>query len=55
MHVGYWCERRKETYHYEEQNRWVDNMKIYLIENGVLWTVLFWLRIDTGGALLGTL
>jgi hypothetical protein len=32
--------------------RWIDNIKMDLLEIGVLWTGLVWLRIGTGGELL---
>jgi hypothetical protein len=32
--------------------RWVDHIKMDLIEDGVVWTGLIWLRIGTSGGLL---
>jgi hypothetical protein len=32
--------------------RWLDNIKMHLRENGVVWTGLFCLRIGTSGVLL---
>jgi hypothetical protein len=34
------------------RRRWIDNIKMDLLEIGVLWTGLVWLRIGTGGELL---
>jgi hypothetical protein len=35
--------------------RWEDNIKIYLIQDEVIWIELIWLRIGTnGGALVNT-
>jgi hypothetical protein len=31
------------------RHRWEDNIKMDLGENGVVWTGLIWLRIETGG------
>jgi hypothetical protein len=37
------------------RRRWLDNIRMGLIEvgGGVMWTGLVWLRIGTGGELLG--
>jgi hypothetical protein len=32
--------------------RWINNIKMNILEIGVLWTGLVWLRIGTGGELL---
>jgi hypothetical protein len=32
--------------------RWVDNIKMNLREDGLVWTGLMWLRIGTSGGLL---
>jgi hypothetical protein len=32
--------------------RWVDNIKMYLRQDGVVWTGSIWLRIGTSGGLL---
>jgi hypothetical protein len=32
--------------------RWIDNIKMDLLEIGLFWTELVWLRIGTGGELL---
>jgi hypothetical protein len=32
--------------------RWVNNIKMDLRENGMVWTGLIWLRIGTSGGLL---
>jgi hypothetical protein len=34
------------------RSAWVDNIKINLRNNGVVWTRLIWLRIGTSGGLL---
>jgi hypothetical protein len=34
------------------RNRWVDNIKMDLRQNGVLWTALIWFRIGTTEGLL---
>jgi hypothetical protein len=34
------------------RRRWVDNIKMYLRENGMVWIGLIWLRIGTSGELL---
>jgi hypothetical protein len=34
------------------RHRWVDNIRMDLSLDGVLWTALVWLRIGTGGQLL---
>jgi hypothetical protein len=34
------------------RRRWVDNIKMDLRENGMVWIGLMWLRIGTGGRLL---
>jgi hypothetical protein len=31
------------------RRRWIDNIKMDLLEIGLLWTGLVWLRIGTGG------
>jgi hypothetical protein len=36
------------------RRRWIDNIKMDLLEIGVLWTGLVWLRIGTGGEFLCT-
>jgi hypothetical protein len=35
MHIGYWCEIQKERNHWEDQDRWVDNIKMDLREVGL--------------------
>jgi hypothetical protein len=40
MLIGYWWESQKEREHWEDQNRWVDNIKMDLREirwDGVDW------------------
>jgi hypothetical protein len=32
--------------------RWVDNIRMDLVEDGVVWTGLVWLRVGTNGELL---
>jgi hypothetical protein len=34
------------------RRRWVDNMKIDIREDGMVWTVAIWLMIGTSGGLL---
>jgi hypothetical protein len=34
------------------RRRWVDNIKIDLRQDGMVWTGLIWLRISTSGRLL---
>jgi hypothetical protein len=34
------------------RRRWVDNIKMYLREDGMVWIGLIWLRIGTSGGLL---
>jgi hypothetical protein len=34
------------------RRRWVDNIKIYLRQDGMVWTGSIWLRIGTSGGLL---
>jgi hypothetical protein len=34
MHIGYWWELQKERDHWEDQDRWVDNIKMDLREIG---------------------
>jgi hypothetical protein len=34
------------------RRKWINNIKMDLLEKGVLWTGLVWLRIGTGGELL---
>jgi hypothetical protein len=34
------------------RRRWVDNIKIDLRENGMVWTGSIWLKIGTSGGLL---
>jgi hypothetical protein len=34
------------------RRRWEDNIKMYLGENGLIWTGLMWLRMGTSGGLL---
>jgi hypothetical protein len=53
MHIGFWWESRKERDIQEDLDiggrilRWI--LERY---NGVVWTVLIWLRIGTSGRLL---
>jgi hypothetical protein len=34
------------------RRRWVDNLKMYFRENGMVWIGLIWLRIGISGGLL---
>jgi hypothetical protein len=54
MHVGYQWENQKERERAlgRSRHRWVDNIKMDLIFNGVVWIGLIWLRIGTSGGLL---
>jgi hypothetical protein len=51
MHVGYWWENRKRPLG-RSTRRWVDNIKMDLRDDGVVWTGLIWLRIGTSEGLL---
>jgi hypothetical protein len=43
MHVGYWWERQKEGDHYEEEDMWVDNIKMDRIKLG--WGCMEWIDV----------
>jgi hypothetical protein len=53
VHRGVWCENLKKRYRLEELG--VDGKiilkQMFKKKNGVAWTVLSWLRIETGGGL----
>jgi hypothetical protein len=40
MHIGYWWERQKGRDRYEQQDRWVDNIRMDLRETGLDWIAL---------------
>jgi hypothetical protein len=43
MHINYWWESQKERDHYENQHRWVDNIKMDLREIG--WGGMDWIDL----------
>jgi hypothetical protein len=43
MHIGYWWESQKERDHWEDQARWVDNIKMDLREVG--WDGMNWIDL----------
>jgi hypothetical protein len=49
--IGYWWESQKEPLG-RPRHRCMDHIKMYLRNDGVVWTGLFWLRIGTSGGLL---
>jgi hypothetical protein len=51
MHVGYWWESQKRPLA-RPRRTWVDNIKIDLRQDGMVWIGLIWLRIGTSGGLL---
>jgi hypothetical protein len=49
MHIGYWWESQKERdYCGKLRCRRVDNIKMDLRYDGVVWTASIWLRMGTG-------
>jgi hypothetical protein len=53
MNIRYWWERKKERNQWENQDRWMDNIKMSLGVrwDGVVWIGLIWFRIWTVGGL----
>jgi hypothetical protein len=54
MHIGYYGKTRRKETTGKTKLRWVDNIKIDLRQDGILWTGLIWLSIGTSGGLLST-
>jgi hypothetical protein len=52
MHIGYLWESQNERALGRPRRRWVDNIKMDLRDDGIVWIGLIWLRIGTSGGLL---
>jgi hypothetical protein len=51
-HMQFKCNFNLVAITYGPRSRWVDNIKMDLVDDGMVWTGLVWLRIGTSGELL---
>jgi hypothetical protein len=53
MHIGFWWESQTEKRPLgRPRHRWLDNIKMDLRQDRVVWIGSIWLRIRTSGGLL---